>query len=447
MTTPTLLDDPVGTVTDNLTRTTRRYANLTRHLLGIDRAKTGATPRDAVWSSGKATLYRYRPDHRSGAEPVGPPVLLVMSLVSRSFILDLQPGNSFVEHLLSRGFDVYLLDWGVPDEDDAGNTLETYVDNLIPRAVDVVNRLGGERNVTVFGYCFGGLLALLYAAGHPDDPIENLVVMATPVDFDHMPPAMSGVGGSGIDPDHVIDSTGNVPASTIRASFALLTPTADLSTVADFWERLDDTEFLNNYRAMTSWTRDHIPFPGAAFKQTVELFNVGNGFVNDRLTIGGRTVHLSDITVPFLNVIAEKDHIVPSASATPLTPLVGSDDATELLLPAGHVGLIIGNRGRTECMPAMSDWMLARSTTSDGTPAAPKRATRASASKAPAKTTGKTAAATKTTATKKTAAKKTTATKTSARKTTGKTTATKKTAATTRATKPATKKPAATGRR
>ena len=411
---PNPFTQPFSFWTDTVQRTSKRSWNLTRHVLGIDRATTGATPRDAVWSSGKATLYRYRGDSYRQGEPVGPPVLLVMSLVSRSFILDLQPGNSFVEHLLERGFDVFLLDWGVPDEDDAGNTFEHYADHLLPQSMSVVDDLGGHQGVTVFGYCYGGLLSLLYAAGHPDGPMRNLVVMATPVDFDHMPPAMSGVGRDGIDPDHVLDANGNVPASTVRAGFAMLTPTADLTTVVDFWERLEDDNFLTNYQAMTSWTRDHIPFPGAIFKQTVEMFNDGNGFVNDRLVLGGRRIHLSDITVPFLNVVAERDHIVPSLSALPLTPLVGSDDVTELLLPAGHVGLIIGSRGRKQCMPAMSDWMLAHSDQPAGTSTAPgpavgtktagktkaKRAKQATESTAESTATTKPATKTKTTKTK-----------------------------------------------
>lgn len=340
-----------------MSRGMKRTWNLTRHMMGIDRAEVGQSPRDEIWSDGTATLYRYQSDQRS----VHPPVLLVMSLVSRAYILDLQPGNSFVEHLVARGFDVFLLDWGVPDESSADNTLETYVDDLIPRAVASVDRLGGGVGVTVFGYCFGGLLSLLYAAGHPHDPVRNLVVMATPVDFTAMPPAMSGVGGAGIDPDHVLDADGNVSAEAVRASFTLLTPTADLSTVADFWEHLDDDRFLSSYQAMTSWTRNHIPFPGAAFKQTVELFGERNGFIDGGLVVGGRELDLGSITMPFLNVVAERDHIVPKEAALPLTPLVGSDDATELLLPAGHVGLIVGGGGRKRCMPAMSEWMLAHS--------------------------------------------------------------------------------------
>lgn len=349
--------NPLNFFTDAVNKNTKRYWNLTRHLLRIDRAEVGVTPRDAIWESGKSVLYRYRSDDRH----VRPPVLLVMSLVSRSYILDLQPGNSFVEHLLEQGFDVFLLDWGVPDEEDADNSLDLYVDDLLPEVVDTVNTMGGDLGVTVFGYCFGGLLSLLYAAGHPDDPIKNLVVMATPVDFSEMPAAMSGVGKDGIDPGHILDANGNVSAEVVRAGFTMLTPTADLATVADFWERLDDDKFLNSYQAMTQWTRSHIPFPGAAFKQTTEMFGEDNGFINDELVLNGRPVHLRDITVPFLNVVAERDHIVPSSSSTPLTPLVGSEDATELLLPAGHVGLIVGKGGRTKCMPAMSDWMLAHS--------------------------------------------------------------------------------------
>jgi len=332
----------------------KRGVNLFRHVLGIDRAEIGVTPKEAVWSRGKSVLYRYRSDRRT----VRQPVLLVMSLVSRADIMDLQPGNSFVEHLLDQGLDVFLLDWGAPDELDAGNTLETYVDDHLPDAVAMADGLAGGHGVTVFGYCFGGLLALLYAAGHPDDPIANLVVMATPVDFTEMPPAMSGVGGDGIDPDHLLDETGNVPARTVRAGFSLLTPTADLATYADFWERLDDDRFLESYRAMTAWTRNHVPFPGAAFKQTARMFGEGNGFINDDLVLGGRAVHLRDITVPFLTVLAERDHIVPAEASLPLVDLVGSQDRTEMKLPAGHVGLIVGRGGRTRCMPAMSGWII-----------------------------------------------------------------------------------------
>ncbi|CAA9443693.1 MAG: Polyhydroxyalkanoic acid synthase [uncultured Rubrobacteraceae bacterium] len=42
-------------------------------------------------------------------------MVLVYALILRPYIMDPVPGNSFVEYLFDEGFDVYLLDWGVPD--------------------------------------------------------------------------------------------------------------------------------------------------------------------------------------------------------------------------------------------------------------------------------------------------------------------------------------------
>ena len=67
-----------------------------------------------------------------------------------------------------------MLDWGVPDELDADNDLERYVDWYLPRAVDAVRRETGCDEVTLAGYCLGGVMAALYAAGHDDAPVRNL---------------------------------------------------------------------------------------------------------------------------------------------------------------------------------------------------------------------------------------------------------------------------------
>ena len=64
-----------------------------------------------------------------------------MSLISRSYVLDLSPGTSFVEALRDQGFDTYMLDWGIPDERDAGNGLE----HLRRRAVAGGDRGGPRR--------------------------------------------------------------------------------------------------------------------------------------------------------------------------------------------------------------------------------------------------------------------------------------------------------------
>src|SRR3712207_9347815 len=94
----------------------------------------------------------------------------------------------------------------------------------------------------------------------------------------------------------------------------------------------------------TLFRSDHVPFPGAAAEETVRMLVRDNGMVTDRLTVGGDRVHLSDIRVPFLTVRADRDHIVPPEACAPLIDLVGSPDKHELPLPAGHMGLVVGDR-------------------------------------------------------------------------------------------------------
>ena len=96
-------------------RSALRARNGIKVVTGSNRPRTGLTPKDVVWSQDRAVMWRYRSDSVTHA----PPLLIVYSLVSHSYILDLTPGNSFVEHLRDDGFDVYMIDWGIPTERDS----------------------------------------------------------------------------------------------------------------------------------------------------------------------------------------------------------------------------------------------------------------------------------------------------------------------------------------
>jgi polyhydroxyalkanoate synthase len=338
-------------------RNALRARNGIKLVAGVDRPGVGLTPKDVVWQRGRSQLWHYRSDDVRYA----PPLLVVFSLISRSFILDLTPGNSFVEQLLAAGFDVYLIDWGEPDERDAQNTLEDYVDDYIPAAVQRVRELSGCDEVTLFGYCFGGDLTLLYTAHHPDAPVRSLTVLATPVDFTEMGPLADifRVGGLGV--DDVLDERGLVPPQVVVQGFRTLKPTAEVSRYVTLWERLWSDEYVASYQAMTGWSDDHVPFPGAAARETVRMLVRDNGMVTDRLTVGGDRVHLRDVRLPFLTVRAERDHIVPPAATAPLIDLVGSEDRHELRLEAGHMGLVVGRTAARTTVPTIIDFLRRRS--------------------------------------------------------------------------------------
>jgi polyhydroxyalkanoate synthase len=141
----------------------------------------------------------------------------------------------------------------------------------------------------------------------------------------------------------------------------VLQPTGDLTGYVNLWQNLWNDDFVAAHQTMTQWATDHIPFPGAAFLQTADLFGRQNLLATGRVPLNGRTIDLADITVPFLNIIGEKDHIVPPEAIGELTQLVGSDDVEELRLPAGHVGLVVGRTAQRNYLPAMADWLARHS--------------------------------------------------------------------------------------
>jgi len=134
-------------------RSTIRTRNGLKHLAGVGRPAVGSSPKDVVWRRDKVQLYRYHSNDRT----VRPPILLVMSLVSKPYVLDLRPGNSFIEALLARGLDVFLLDWGVPDATESQNTFETYCDTYIPFACAASMRPAAKSDVNCRATCATGL--------------------------------------------------------------------------------------------------------------------------------------------------------------------------------------------------------------------------------------------------------------------------------------------------
>jgi len=337
-------------------RQVRRVRNGVAYLAGSAHPAVAQTPRDLVFTRDKARLWRYRSDRRT----VRPPLLIVHSLVSKSTILDLLPGSSMIGFLLSEGFDVFLLDWVPADAADAQNTLETYVDGYVPDAVRAAADEAGADELTVIGYCFGAVLALLLAAGHPELPIRNLVALTCPCDYREMG-FMSRMFMPGrLDPDDVIDDTGLVPAAVMDEGFQSLKPTDRVVQQVTLWENLWNDRWLEGYLAINRWARDQVAFPGATFRQTVDLLIRRNGLFEGVVPLGRRDVRLADIACPFLNVYCEQDTIVRAASSKPLVGLVGSDDATELVLQSGHIGLVAGRQAK-EAQPQIAEWIRARS--------------------------------------------------------------------------------------
>jgi polyhydroxyalkanoate synthase len=350
--------EPRSRLDRELERALLRARNGIRFVAGSSGPRIGASPKDVVWQRGRAELWRYR----GGPVRYAPPILIVFSLVSRSYILDLRPGHSTVEFLVERGFDVFLLDWGVPDERDAENTLETYVDEYLPHAVDAVLRETGCDEITLVGYCLGGTLATLYASAHAKAPVRNLVLMATPIDFGEMGAMVAGVLDGRVEADDVIDETGNIPAGTVYGGFFMQAPTVEVARYATLLENLWNDAYVDGWQAMAQWSRDHVPFPGAVARQVIEELVRRNVLMSGRIRLGGREVRLADARGDVLNAFAIKDNVVPLPAAAPNSELVGDPaHRHELRLNGGHVTFTTGRQAFQHTLPALSDWIAEHS--------------------------------------------------------------------------------------
>jgi polyhydroxyalkanoate synthase len=348
----------VGEACREAERTFERSLRSMDVLLGRKEPEVGLTPRDTVYARGTLRLYRYRP---MADEVYRVPVIFVMSLISKPYILDLEPGQSFVEYLLQQGFDVFMVDWGVPRPEDHKLRLEDYVLDLMPRCVEEVQRITREREFSFLGYCMGGLFGLMYGSAFPEALLKNLVCIATPVDFAGMGLLRRWSDPRWFNVDRIVDTFGNIPADTILASLEMLRPLDRLIGYIRLWDNLWDETYVYNWRLRNKWVNDQIPFPGDCYRQMTKELMWGNKLMKGELRLGGIHVDPRLLTCAVLNAMAEYDHIAPYEATRPLTSIVGSTDKQDLTVKGGHVSLIAGRSALLRLWPTVNEWLSVRS--------------------------------------------------------------------------------------
>lgn len=341
-----------------LARMPRAALETSNILLTADEARIGMTPKDVVWTHRKTTLYRYRSTNRR--HPV--PILLVFALINRPMIFDLRPGNSFVEFLLDEGYDVFLLDWGELDDDDADMGIEEYVCDEIHGAVRETLRASGAPELTVMGWCIGAALTAMYAALHPEQRIRNLVLLTMPVDTSDSL-YTTWLGGDSFDVDQVADAMETIPGFLIDTANKMMKPVANYVTTNRrlFWQVVDGTANRGAFQAMNKWVADNPPFPSTAFRQWLTWMYKENRLVRGRMELRGRRVDLRNIDHSVLVVTAGADHIAPRHTTMPFLDLTSSDDIEHLDRPGGHIGLMAGSKARKEIWPLIGEWLAPRS--------------------------------------------------------------------------------------
>ncbi len=333
-----------------------------RNIKGLEfltspKQSVGVMASDLLVRRGTMALYRYRP---ITDEVYRLPLLIVSPPSNKGYIFDLARGQSFIEFMLGRGYDIFLLDWMPPRGDEAGIGLEDYVFDFIQDSVSRVAELTGEAHLTLSGYCMGGTLAVLYAALNPD-PVTNLLCFTTPIDFKHMTLFRAWANAEHFDVDRLVDQLGNIPAEITLGAFDLLRPANRTAGVLNLWANMWNDDYVKSYRVFDRWAAETLPMPGGYFRQIVKQLLWDNALVEGRMEVGGQPVDLGRITIPILNIVAQHDHIVAREAAAPLMTLTGSTDVEEIVSKGGHVSVVAGPGAVKRLWPSIDAWLGRRS--------------------------------------------------------------------------------------
>lgn len=343
---------------EEFTRTAQRVSRGLELAIDQSEARVGQTPRELVGRRGKARLYYYR---GIGEKRVETPILFVPYLgISRTYVFDLQPGASFIEFMINKGFDFYLLDWGDLGPEDREFSMEDAVMDVIPAFVRRVIRHSGAEEIDLFGYCMGVPMSMSYMATHPDAPIRALVMMVGPVDFAHGGSFGLWTAKENFPVDKLIDTFDNAPLEYVQLGFKMLQPTNDAGSAVNLWWNLWNEQYVDGYRAMNRWSNEWVGFPGEFFRQWIKWFYQENRLIKGELVLRGERVDLSTVKQPILVAAARQDKIAPPLACKALVDAVGSEDKEYVELPGGHISLIAGRQAHQNLWPKLAAWLRER---------------------------------------------------------------------------------------
>ncbi|MBK8175873.1 MAG: class III poly(R)-hydroxyalkanoic acid synthase subunit PhaC [Rhodospirillales bacterium] len=330
-----------------------------------DEVDIGSTPKDIAYERETFKVYHYKPlVPKEQIHPV--PMIISTPLINGYEVADLQPDRSLVRNFLNEGIDVYLINWGYPKRCDRFNTIDDYVGDYLDDIVDQVSEQSGQEKINLFGICMGGTMATCYSALHPEK-VRNLALTVTPIDFHQNKVAgQPHVGllfemGKAVNVNAMVDAFGNVPADVLNISFMMASPFALMfGKYADTLDILDKKDALLNFLRMEKWLFGGPEVPGEAYRQFVTEFLQNNALVNNTLVLAGQKVDLKNLTMPVLNVYAERDHLVPPPSTVALGKHIGNKkDYEELPIKTGHIGIYTGGAPQKIVAPSIAKWLKA----------------------------------------------------------------------------------------
>ena len=156
-----------------------------------------------------------------------------------------------------------------------------------------------------------------------------------------------------------------LPAWASRTGFQLLDPVKSARSRLEFISLLHDRDALlaregqRRFLESDGW----VAWPGPAMADFLRQFIAHNRLLEGGFTVDGRLLTLADIATPILSVVGTVDEIAPAAGVRAISLAAPRAEIYELVIRAGHFGLVVGSLSNQVTWPTVAGWVRWR----DGT--------------------------------------------------------------------------------
>jgi polyhydroxyalkanoate synthase len=303
--------------------------------------KTIATaPGSIIYENDLMQLIQYAP---TTEKVYATPLLLVPAWINKYYIFDLTEERSAVKWLVEQGYTVFVISWVNPDEKLGRKTFEDYLREGPLTALEIIERITGQKKTAMAGYCLGGTLtaitlSYLKAIGE-SSRVASATYLTTLVDFAQAGEISVFIDDAQLDAlENRMSERGYLEADEMAATFNMLRAN-DL-----IWSFV-----VNNYLLgkqpfpfdLLYWNSDSTRMPA-----TMHAFYLRNMYQHNQLikpngiTLMGTPINLTKITTPTYILATKEDHIAPWVSAYIATQTYDSETVFTLA-DSGHIAGVI----------------------------------------------------------------------------------------------------------
>jgi polyhydroxyalkanoate synthase len=312
-----------------------RQADYSRFEIGRNIA---ITPGKVVGRSDVAEIIQYEPTTETVLKR---PLLICPPWINKFYILDLNAEKSFIRWAVEQGHTVFVISWVNPDERHGEMGWDAYIREGLQFGLDTVQKQTGETEVNSIGYCVGGTLlaaALSLMAQEGDNRIRTVTFFTTQVDFtyggdlkvfvdeDQIAAVERSMKGKGY-----LDGTKMATAFNMLRSGDLIWP----YVINNYMRGKDPMPFDLLY-----WNSDSTRMAAANHSFYLRNCYLENNLSHGKMEIAGRTLSLSDITIPVYNLCAKEDHIAPARSVFYGSQFFGGD-VEFVMAGSGHIAGVV----------------------------------------------------------------------------------------------------------